>query len=165
MSPGKRGICIAGWSQPAVGPELGALYAEQGGWQCQAGNQCTGTVHGIQWGRRGCRAATGGSRMQDSGQRRGEGRWQGPGRGLLAFLPPMPSPLSVLRTPGPLQPVHAPPQLSPTLNAVRSQVLLPPEDYQPPPSLVPGEGLGVTKAEERCLGIPGGLLGEAGQVL
>lgn len=58
-----------------------------------------------------------------------------------------------------------PPQLSPTLNAVRSQVLLPPEDYQPPPSLVPGEGLGVTKAEERCLGIPGGLLGEAGQVL
>ena len=85
---GREGFALRGGLSQQWGQGGGALYAEQGVWQCQAGNQCTGAGHGIQWGRRGCRAATGGSRMQDSGQRRGEGRQQGPGRGLLAFLPP-----------------------------------------------------------------------------
>ena len=91
MSPGKRGICIAGWSQPAVGPGLGTLYAEQGGWQCQAGNQCTGAVHGIQWGRRGCRAATGaqGCRTPGRGGEKEGGR--DPAGGFWPFCHPCPA--------------------------------------------------------------------------
>lgn len=149
--PGKRGVCIArGRSQPAVVQGLWGTVSRASGWQCQAGKQGTGAVHGIQWAGRGAGRPHRG--LEDAGP------WAKEGRRKAAWTRPWASghPASHARPTrragdeerGPLpdkticQPTHQPPALplelpSPALPG--PPLLLPLENHQSPDSLAPRE--------------------------
>lgn len=99
---GKKGVCTErGGSQQAKGRDYGHFKQSRVAGSAKQGTSAQGQCMASRWGRQGCRAATEG--LEDAGPWAKEGRrkaaWTG--RGLPAFLPPVPHPPGVLgvRTP------------------------------------------------------------------
>lgn len=92
---GRKGLALQGqglskqWGRGYGAEAQLSTEAEQGGWQCQAGDQCTGQVHGIRVGQAGVQGShIGGSRMQDPGQGGEKGGGMDAAGGFLPTLCP-----------------------------------------------------------------------------
>lgn len=86
-SRGKGRVSASSWQG------LGHFKQSRVAGSAKQGTSAQGQCMASRWGRQGCRAATEGSRMQDPGQRRGEGRQRD---SAVGFLPPHAQPTRLL---------------------------------------------------------------------
>lgn len=163
MGAGKKGVCTGrGGSQQARARDYGHFKQSRVAGSAKQGTSAQGQCMASRWGRQGCRAATEG--LEDAGPWAKEGRrkaaWTG--RGLPAFLPPMPHPPGVLGVRTPSCPPQSPP---PALHCLCPRSYMPQKDRQPPPSLAPESRAEGLRKQGEVSRDPWRSSSEAGQVL